>query len=112
MELPTVLSTVISVSLSRKILSIGMRSVGVTEAELVSLAEFHRKKMLLIHALGTNGYYSRFGYTHDGPYVSKNIVQQSLTRYASYWFPLKASCTNDRSCSRGVPCESPSKAKE
>ncbi len=52
----------------------GYGSKLLAEAERISLEEFRRKKMLVISALGTKGYYSRFGYTHDGPYVSKNIV--------------------------------------
>jgi elongator complex protein 3 len=44
------------------------------EAERISREDYDRKKMLVISALGTKGYYSRFGYTYDGPYVSKNIV--------------------------------------
>ena len=44
------------------------------EAERISREEYDRRKMLVISALGTKGYYSRFGYAHDGPYVSKNVV--------------------------------------
>lgn len=44
------------------------------EAERISREEYDRKKMLVISALGAKAYYSRFGYTHDGPYVSKNIT--------------------------------------
>jgi elongator complex protein 3 len=44
------------------------------EAESISREEYDRKKMLVISALGTKAYYSRFGYAHDGPYVSKNIT--------------------------------------
>jgi elongator complex protein 3 len=31
------------------------------------------KKLLVISALGTKRYYMRFGYSHDGPYVSKRL---------------------------------------
>src|SRR6266581_72574 len=44
------------------------------EAERISREEYDRRKMLVISALGTKGYYSRFGYTHDGPYVSKSVA--------------------------------------
>jgi elongator complex protein 3 len=52
----------------------GYGSKLLAEAERISHEEYDRKKMLVISALGTKGYYSRFGYTHDGPYVSKSIV--------------------------------------
>src|SRR6267378_8113786 len=52
----------------------GYGSKLLAEAERISREEFRRKKMLVISALGTKGYYSRFGYTHDGPYVSKNVA--------------------------------------
>jgi elongator complex protein 3 len=52
----------------------GYGSRLLAEAERISREEYDRKKMLVISALGTKGYYSRFGYTHNGPYVSKNIV--------------------------------------
>ncbi len=43
------------------------------EAERVAQEEYERKKMLVISALGTKPYYARFGYKHDGPYVSKPL---------------------------------------
>ena len=52
----------------------GYGSKLLAEAERVSREEYDRKKMVVISALGTKGYYSRFGYIRDGPYVSKNIV--------------------------------------
>ncbi|HEX9428963.1 MAG TPA: GNAT family N-acetyltransferase, partial [Candidatus Bathyarchaeia archaeon] len=52
----------------------GYGSKLLAEAERVSRKQYGRKKMLVISALGTKGYYSRFGYAHDGPYVSKNIA--------------------------------------
>jgi elongator complex protein 3 len=51
----------------------GYGSKLLVEAERISREEYGRKKMLVISALGTKGYYSRFGYAHDGPYVSKNM---------------------------------------
>jgi elongator complex protein 3 len=52
----------------------GYGSMLLAEAESISREEYDRKKMLVISALGTKAYYSRFGYAHDGPYVSKNIT--------------------------------------
>jgi elongator complex protein 3 len=52
----------------------GYGSKLLAEAERISREEYDRQKMLVISALGTKGYYSRFGYTHDGPYMSKSIV--------------------------------------
>jgi elongator complex protein 3 len=52
----------------------GYGSKLLAEAERISREEYDRTKMLVISALGTKGYYSRFGYTHDGPYMSKNMV--------------------------------------
>jgi elongator complex protein 3 len=31
------------------------------------------EKLLVISALGTKRYYMRFGFEHDGPYVSKHV---------------------------------------
>ncbi len=52
----------------------GYGSKLLAEAERISWEEYDRTKMLVISALGTKGYYSRFGYTHDGPYTSKNMA--------------------------------------
>ncbi len=41
------------------------------EAERVAKEEYDLKKLLVISALGTKRYYMRFGFKHDGPYVSK-----------------------------------------
>ena len=43
------------------------------EAERVGSEEYDRDKMVIISALGTRRYYARFGYTQDGPYVSKPL---------------------------------------
>jgi elongator complex protein 3 len=51
----------------------GFGSKLLAEAERISGEEYDRTKMLVISALGTKGYYSRFGYIRDGPYVSKNM---------------------------------------
>jgi elongator complex protein 3 len=52
----------------------GYGSKLLAEAERISGEEYDRGKVLVISALGTKGYYSRFGYTQDGPYVSKKIL--------------------------------------
>jgi elongator complex protein 3 len=43
------------------------------EAERVSREEYDVKKILVLSALGTKEYYSRAGYTRDGPYMSKRL---------------------------------------
>jgi elongator complex protein 3 len=52
----------------------GYGSKLLAESERISREEYDRNKMLVISALGTKGYYSRFGYANDGPFVSKNIA--------------------------------------
>jgi elongator complex protein 3 len=46
----------------------------VAEAERIALEEYDRTKMVVISALGTKNYYSRFNYQTDGPYVSKPLT--------------------------------------
>ncbi len=43
------------------------------EAERVARDEYGSTKMVVISALGTKGYYARYGYEKDGPYVSKPL---------------------------------------
>jgi elongator complex protein 3 len=43
------------------------------EAERIAKEEEDLKKLLVISALGTKRYYMRFGFRHDGPYVSKRL---------------------------------------
>ena len=52
----------------------GYGSRLLSEAERVSTEEFDCKKLLVISALGTKGYYLRFGYAHDGPFMSKKTA--------------------------------------
>jgi elongator complex protein 3 len=47
------------------------------EAEKIAREEYNRTKMIVISALGTRGYYSRFGYGNDGPYVSKLLTMSN-----------------------------------
>ena len=51
----------------------GYGSRLLAEAERIATEEYDLKKLLVISALGTKGYYSRFGYGYDGPYLSKTI---------------------------------------
>jgi elongator complex protein 3 len=43
------------------------------EAERLSTEEYGIRKILVLSALGTKEYYSRAGYTEDGPYMSKRL---------------------------------------
>src|SRR5881409_1431459 len=52
----------------------GYGSKLLAEAERIATEEHDCQKLLVISALGTKRYYSRFGYTHDGPYVSKSVA--------------------------------------
>jgi len=45
------------------------------EAERVSMEDYDVKKILVLSALGTREYYSRVGYTQDGPYVVKYLCE-------------------------------------
>jgi len=51
----------------------GFGAILLSEAERIAREVYGRKKLLIISALGTKRYYMRFGYTHDGPYVSKML---------------------------------------
>ncbi len=48
------------------------------EAERVTREEYNRRKAVVISALGTKQYYMRFGYRHDGPYMSKNLEESEV----------------------------------
>ena len=45
----------------------------VAEAERIAREEYDMRKMIVISALGTKNYYSRFDYRKDGPYMSKPL---------------------------------------
>jgi elongator complex protein 3 len=49
----------------------GYGAILLGEAERITCQEYGFKKILVISALGTKQYYKRFGYTYDGPYMSK-----------------------------------------
>jgi len=46
------------------------------EAERITREEYNRLKVVVISALGTKQYYMRFGYRHDGPYMSKALEKK------------------------------------
>ena len=45
----------------------------VAESERIAREEYDLRKMIVISALGTKNYYSRFDYKNDGPYMSKPL---------------------------------------
>jgi len=51
----------------------GYGSILLAEAERVSKEEHDCKEVVVTSALGTKQYYKRFGYHHDGPYMSKPL---------------------------------------
>ena len=51
----------------------GLGAFLLNEAEEIAKEDYDLKKMLIISALGTKQYYSKFGYKNDGIYVSKNL---------------------------------------
>ena len=53
----------------------GFGSVLLAEAERVAKEDYDLRKLLVISALGTKRYYARFGYEHDGVYVSKKLME-------------------------------------
>jgi elongator complex protein 3 len=55
----------------------GFGATLLSEAERVAREDFELKKILVISALGTKRYYMRFGYEHDGVYVSKILEKKA-----------------------------------
>jgi elongator complex protein 3 len=51
----------------------GWGSILLAEAERIAKEEYGRRKLLVMSALGTKGYYMRLGYRRDGVYVSKDL---------------------------------------
>lgn len=51
----------------------GYGGILLAEAERITKEEYDLKKILVISALGTKQYYKRFGYSYDGPYMSKML---------------------------------------
>jgi elongator complex protein 3 len=51
----------------------GLGASLLAEAERISREGYGLNRVLVISALGTKEYYKRFGYRHDGVYVSKSL---------------------------------------
>jgi elongator complex protein 3 len=51
----------------------GYGSVLLSEAESISKRDYNCRKIVITSALGTKQYYKRFGYHHDGHYMSKTL---------------------------------------
>jgi elongator complex protein 3 len=52
----------------------GLGSVLLRNAETIAREQYDAKKMLVTSAIGVREYYKRFGYSRDGPYVSKKLT--------------------------------------
>lgn len=48
------------------------------EAERIAFYEYGLNKMIIISAIGVRGYYRKFGYHLEGPYMAKNLNRASL----------------------------------
>ena len=53
---------------------LGLGRKLLSEAEKISKEEFDANKLLVISAVGTREYYSKFGYSLDGPYMAKKLA--------------------------------------
>ena len=53
---------------------LGLGKNLMAEAEKISKEEFDVKRLLVISAVGTREYYRKLGYSHLGPYMSKELV--------------------------------------
>lgn len=53
----------------------GYGGVLLAEAERTAKEDYDRNKIVVISALGTKEYYKQFGYSYDGPYVSKRLTE-------------------------------------
>jgi elongator complex protein 3 len=51
----------------------GYGGILLAEAERVTKEDYGLKRILVISALGTKQYYMRFGYQHNGVYMSKDL---------------------------------------
>jgi elongator complex protein 3 len=51
----------------------GYGNTLLSEAERISKEDYDLEKILVTSALGTKQYYKRFGYSYDGPYMSKRL---------------------------------------
>lgn len=53
---------------------LGLGKKLINEAEKISKEEFDANKLLIISAVGTREYYSKLGYSLDGPYMVKKLA--------------------------------------
>jgi elongator complex protein 3 len=53
---------------------LGLGKKLINAAEDISKEEFDATRLLIISAVGTREYYRKFGYSLDGPYMTKNLV--------------------------------------
>ncbi|TLX81966.1 MAG: tRNA uridine(34) 5-carboxymethylaminomethyl modification radical SAM/GNAT enzyme Elp3 [Thaumarchaeota archaeon] len=53
---------------------LGLGKNLMAEAEKISKEEFDAKRLLVISAVGTREYYRKLGYSHFGPYMTKELV--------------------------------------
>jgi elongator complex protein 3 len=51
----------------------GYGGILLSEAERAAIEDYSRTKVVVTSALGTKQYYRQFGYSYDGPYVSKHL---------------------------------------
>jgi len=51
----------------------GLGKALLSEAEKICKEEYSLKKISVISAVGTRDYYRKFGYTNNGPYVTKSL---------------------------------------
>jgi elongator complex protein 3 len=51
----------------------GYGRILLSEAERAAMEDYNRTKIVVTSALGTKQYYKQFGYSYDGPYVSKRL---------------------------------------
>jgi elongator complex protein 3 len=56
----------------------GYGALLLSEAERISKEEYDRSKVVVISALGTKRYFTRFGYKHDGPYMSRILENEKI----------------------------------
>ena len=53
---------------------LGLGKKLINEAEKISKEEFDVNKLLIISGVGTREYYSKLGYSLDGPYMAKKLA--------------------------------------
>lgn len=56
----------------------GYGTLLMEEAERIALEEHGSRKLAVIAGVGTRNYYRKLGYELDGPYMSKNLVENNI----------------------------------